>query len=79
MERGVEALKCTSSPLVQGFPQDVGLCSFAEASLGEFFDCILGPVLVNSNVHCSKGTSTDFLFDDILVDPVLGASVIFAC
>jgi hypothetical protein len=37
---------------------------------------IFAAVLVNSQVDSTKGTPSDLLLDDVLVDPMLGGSVI---
>ena len=35
--------------------------------------------LVSSQVHCSKRSSTNFLFDHILINPMLSSTIILAC
>jgi hypothetical protein len=63
---------------VAGSAEEVRLGAFAQTRLGELFDGILLAVLVDGEVDSAEGATANLLLDQVLVDAVLGAAVIFA-
>lgn len=79
VQRGVEAnAGGQGASSIAGAAEEIGLGALAQARLGELLDGVLLAILVDGEVDGAKGAAANLLLDQVLVDAVLGAAVIFA-